>query len=349
MRKTTRVRLLFFSTAIAGYSLGSWLMPETIGNVTSFSLLYKQLMVLDRTAICLVVSTLLFFLVIPLAYWFWIIKATGRAKWRLIIILSLSSLVARYQYPAEIALYFEFIAWLRYPIIAVLLALEFYLIFSVGRSMWQARRVSGDPRLSILNKYEEGTKERDIGLPMAYETASWFYAIPPFSRQHIPSIGHLKLLSSNKMHFTCVLTIDIALGCISYFLLLDWSTLGAFVLSSLFIWNTLPIVANYRCSKHHSIYIENCNLVINNSWLGLIVVDLKSINSCIALSKGTRYEGLSLGRGVPNMKIQFLEKQTYYSFFGMLSDKASEVSLCVDNVEDIIEKIEMAYRETEVK
>jgi hypothetical protein len=344
VRRPVRLWLLFFSTAIMGYVLGSWLMPETMGDATSLTHLSEQLKSLDEIAIRLSISTLLFFLIIPVAYWFWVIKATSQPKWRLLIILSLSCLVARYQYPSEIAQYFEFIAWLRYPFIAVLLALEFYLIFSVGRSLWQARKGAGDPRLNILAKYDEGTKERDIGLMLAYEPASWYYAIPRFSRNHTPSIGQLKLLSSTKIHFIPFLTVNLALAFISYLLLIDWSILAAVVLSTVFIWNTLPIIANYRSSKHHTIYVENGVLVVNNNWLGFMVIKLGAIDSAGKMSKGIGYKGLCLGRGTPNMIMRFSKDQTYYSFLAMFSDKVSEIALNVEDVENTIKALENQQR-----
>jgi len=252
--------MYFFVVAISSYLLGSYLMPVSLDNISSLLSLFENLKQGNEQALRLLIATLLFFVVVPIAYWYWVIKAYSTAKWRLLIAFSLSCLIARYQYPPEIAQYFDFVAWLRYPIITMLLALEFYIMFQVGKSLWQARKLSGDPRINILTKYHEGTKERELGLMLAYEPASWYYAIPRFSRNHVPAVGRLKLLSSTYVYLVSLLILNLILVLISYFMLVDWSKLAAIIVSTLFLWGTTMIIANYRCSKHYSVYVRDNKL-----------------------------------------------------------------------------------------
>jgi len=108
--------------ALTNYYLGFAFIPESTAGVLG---LYP-----------VIFASVIYFALLPVLYWFMIIKAGKQKAWKLIIILSLSSAVARYSFPEDIAQYFDFILWLRYAIIAVLLLIEFYLMFVIVKGLW---------------------------------------------------------------------------------------------------------------------------------------------------------------------------------------------------------------------
>ena len=72
---------------------------------------------------------------LPALYWQWIIKAGKQKPWKMLLVLSLSCVCARYSFPENLAQYFDFITYIRYPVIAVLLLIEFYLMATLIRSI----------------------------------------------------------------------------------------------------------------------------------------------------------------------------------------------------------------------
>lgn len=333
MRKPTKFRLLFFVVAIFSYVIGSYVLPETLSGIASLHDFYTELFALNNAALGLLFASLLFFVVVPTAYWFLVIQAGSQARWKIIITLSLSIFIARYQFPTEIAAYFYFIVWLRYPLIALLLALEFYLMFSVGRSLWNARKISGDPRINVLNNYDEGSKEQSMGLMLAYEPAAWYYAISKFSRNHEPSIGQLKLLSANPAHFIAILAANISFIFIAYSLLVNWSELAAIVAATVLFSTSYMLIANYRCSKYYSIYPHEGKLIINNSWWGFIAIELDNIN---VTDHSQSNDSLRFGQGKPNLKLSFTKEQTYYSGLGLITEKVNEIELCLHDAQSVL-------------
>jgi hypothetical protein len=170
VRTSLKYRLLFLFITITCYYLGFNFIPERTDTA------------LGLTPVIL--ASVIYFAVLPVLYWFMIIKAGKQKSWKLLIILSLSSTVARYSYPEAIAQHFDFILWLRYPIMAILLIIELYLIVIIVKSLWQARNLSGDPRIGAIEKYDDD-KKQGLALTFATEPASWYYAIPRLSRKHI--------------------------------------------------------------------------------------------------------------------------------------------------------------------
>ncbi len=141
MRRSVKFRLIFLVSAMSSYFLGFQFLPESLNTANS--------------QILLAAFSVVYFLMLPFIYWFCIIKVGEQKLWKMLLIFSLSSLMARLSFPVEVAQYFEFIAWLRYPIIAVLLAIQLFLMVSIIKALWQARSLAGDPRVHILDTYHD--------------------------------------------------------------------------------------------------------------------------------------------------------------------------------------------------
>ena len=280
--------------------------------------------------------------------------------------------MARLSYPPKIAEYFEFIAWLRFPIIAVLLIIELYLMASIIKGLWQARKASDDPRLAIIAQYAatveqdqsnavkqlralntEGAPNTDLpknqmpddkkltlGLILATEPASWYYAIPYFSRRHPVSITPLKLLSGQPWHALVIIMCLIAASTLSYMLLDDVSHIAAVFVSGLILYSVVLIAANYRISRYYSMYQKEGKLIINNGIWGFMSIDLTQINELKLEMFATHMqpqqvggasEILTIGRGdTANVQLIFKQPQTYYGGMGQLPESFSVVNLVVD-------------------
>ncbi len=329
MRQVVKKRITFFAIAITVYALGFNFLPEDFnydGTLNSILPLF--------------LASIGYFVIVPILHWFLIIKANHDKAWKIIIILSISCACARYSYPVAIADYFEFIAWLRYPIIAVLLIIEFYLIYTIIKGLWKARNLSGDPRIHVIEKFKEDDKKLSLALTFAWEPASWYYAIPRFSKNHVNNIANLSLSSANRAHW-----IGLALGCIllsglSYQLLIDWSKITAIITSSLIFYALPFITANYRVARHYSLYVQDEKLVINNAFWGLMTGHLEQISEIEAgrfIAQDNK-ERLKLGRGdSANLRIHFLEKQTYFGSISMLPEKIDTILLNVDHPQRVID------------
>lgn len=281
--------------------------------------------------------------------------------------------MARLSYPHEVAEYFEFVAWLRYPIIAVLLLIELYLMVSIIKGLWQARKASGDPRLTIVEQYaamaqpepsaeaekiesihpnkpsESGLppsadeKRLTLGLILATEPASWYYAIPYFSRRHPEAIGSLNLLSAKPWHALVIIVGLMAASAVSYSLLDGISHIAALFVSGLLLYSILLMAANYRISRYYSLYQRADKLIINNGMWGFMAVDFTQISelklgrftslppSAIDESKiADAPEILTLGRGEANVQLIFKQPQVYYGAMGQLPESIKVLNLIVD-------------------
>lgn len=368
LRRPAKYRIYFLILMIIVYWLGFNLLPEQLTQTS------EQL--------SLAVVSALYFVLLPLLYWYWIIKIGAQKSWKILVILSLSSLMARLSYPPQIAEYFEFIAWLRFPIITVLLLIELYLMVSIIKGLWQARKASGDPRLAIIAQYAatveqelgnganelrtlniEGASNTDLpknqmpddkkltlGLILATEPASWYYAIPYFSRRHPASITPLKLLSAQPWHALVIIMCLIAASTLSYILVDNMSHIAAVFVSGLILYSVVFIAANYRISRYYSLYQREGKLIINNGIWGFMSIDLTQISE---LKLGTflahvqpqqmggksvgdsttinATEILTIGRGdTANVQLIFKHPQTYYGGMGQLPESLSMVNLVVD-------------------
>lgn len=275
MRTTVKYRLLFLLIAISCYYLGFTFIPETTDTALG---LYP-----------VIFASITYFALLPVLYWFMIIKAGKQKAWKLILIFSLSSAIARYSYPEDVAQYFDFIIWLRYPIIAILLILELFLISVVVKGLWQARTLSGDPRIGVFEKYDD-EKKQGLALTLATEPASWYYAIPRLSRRHIKALDTITLLSGKAWHITLVIFSLLCIATISYQLLVQWSEMVALIVASFIMYGLIIFIANYRLSRHYSLYIQDEKLIINNSIFNFMVIPLKDIATITATSEGLHPE-----------------------------------------------------------
>ncbi|MFG0457658.1 hypothetical protein [Shewanella mangrovisoli] len=358
LRRQVKYRIAFLLLMIAVYVLGFHLLPEQLTNT--------------REALSLAVVTALYFVLLPVLYWYWIIKIGAQKPWKMLVVLSLSSLMARLSYPHEVAEYFEFIAWLRYPIIAVLLLIELYLIVSIIKGLWLARKASGDPRLTIVEQFAamvqpepsaETVKRESIypnkplesdlppipdekrltlGLILATEPASWYYAIPYFSRRHPEAIGSLNLLSAKPWHALVAIVGLMAASAVSYSLLDGISHIAALFVSGLLLYSILLMAANYRISRYYSLYQRADKLIINNGMWGFMAVDFTQISelklglfNCQVSQDDTTPsdapEILTLGRGEANAQLIFKQPQVYYGAMGQLPESLTVVNLVVED------------------
>lgn len=368
LRRPAKYRIYFLILMIIVYWLGFNLLPEQLTQTS------------EQLSLALVSA--LYFVLLPLLYWYWIIKIGAQKSWRILVILSLSSLMARLSYPPQIAEYFEFVAWLRFPIIAILLLIELYLMVSIIKGLWQARKASGDPRLAIIAQYAETVeqekgdeanelrtlnikgaantdfpknqmlddKKLTLGLILATEPASWYYAIPYFSRRHPLSITQLKLLSAQPWHALVIIMCLITAATVSYTLVDNVSHIAAVFVSGLILYSVVLIAANYRISRYYSLYQREGKLIINNGIWGFMSIDLTQISE---LKLGTflthvqpqqmggksvgdstaihATEILTIGRGdTANVQLIFKRPQTYYGGMGQLPEPLTVINLVVD-------------------
>lgn len=346
MRRAPKFRLLFLTLAVILYTFTNWLMPETLVSTSvSFSPGSDNFILARAEWQKVVFASTIYFVLLPILYWQWVIKVGEQPKWKILLVLSLSSLVARYQYPEQIAQYFEFIMYLRYPLIAVLLIIELYLMYTVIKSLWQARTLKGDPRVHGIIKFTEKLnnpdldkkqkakleRERDLSLAFAHEPASWFYAIPKFSKRHEPTITNLRLMSANFWHF-CLITVGLTLATYAtYVALVGFSETLALVVATIVFYCFIMFVANYRVSKHFSVYEMEQHLVVNDAWWGMLVMDINNIKSIELNETDVDKESLVIGREQANIKIELLEECDFYTAMAMVKDKVDHVYLSVDN------------------
>lgn len=269
MRKSVKYRLLFLFIACVAYYLGFSFIPDTTDSTLG---LYP-----------VIVASMVYFALLPLLYWFMVIKAGKQKAWKLLIILSLSSAIARYSYPADIAKYFDFILWLRYPIMAILLIIELYLIVIIVKGLWQARNLAGDPRIGAIEKYDDD-KKQGLALTFATEPASWYYAIARLSKRHIKPLDKIVLWSGRAWHYLLLSTILVAIALTSYQLLVGWSETAAIMAATFVLYSFILLTANYRLSRYYSIYIQDNKLIINNSIFNFMVIPLDVIKSATVIS-----------------------------------------------------------------
>lgn len=330
MRRSVKFRLIFILCAILSYSLGFQFVPESVeadyeqGLLVGFSLIY--------------------FIFLPSVYWFCIIKVGGQKLWKMLLIFSLSSLMARLSFPTEIAQYFEFIAWLRYPIIAVLLAVQLFLMVSIVKALWQARSLSGDPRVHILDTFkEQDDKQRSLALIMASEPASWYYAIPYLSRNHVSAITDLTLRSASRWHWLLMTLGNFIIAGAVYTIISPWSELVAIIVASFISYGVVMILANYRISRYFSVYGHEDKLVINNSVWGFISIKIEDIDR-IELGQYIRKndkEGLHFGYGKSsNIKLTFNNKQSYFGAMGQLPEEVDTIDMHVSEPQVLAEYLQ---------
>ncbi|NQZ80455.1 MAG: hypothetical protein HRT52_05505 [Colwellia sp.] len=338
MRTSTKKRLQYFVVAAIVYILGFQFIPESLNYDGSIFSLHPLLLAITG-----------YFILLPVLYWLWVIKAGKQKAWKILLALSLSSLCARYSFPQDIAQYFEFIMYLRYPLIAILLVVELYLMVTIIKGLWGARKLSGDPRLHTLTKYQDDEKKLLLALPMAWEPASWYYAIPKFSRKHNQALCQLVTRSRLTSHWLILIGACFAIGSFSYYLLVDWSEITAFILASFSFYSIIFVTANHRVAKNYSVYLDGDKLVINNAFWSFIMInvkDIKTVNQGL-WSKADDKEQLMLGRGShANIELCFSVEQTYLATMGQFPEKISKLWLHVDQPEQLLNQLKSAQQST---
>jgi hypothetical protein len=355
MRRVVKLRLSFIALAICCYTLGFQFIPQSLSDNNAYALL--------------ALGVGLYFIGLPLAYWLLVIKAGKQKWWRILIVFGSSSLMARYSFPTDVAQYFEFITWLRYPIITVLLIIELVIIYSAIKGVWGARKLKGDPRISILDNYpaspeskvevevkeepdakteplsELGSKEevkRSMGIIIAYEPASWYYLIPRLTRNHPKACGKINLLGGNRWHWISSFIGLSLLSGLTYYLLAFWSEIFAIVMSSIIFYSIIAISANHRVCRHHTLYKRDDKLVINYGLWAFLVVDFKDIKSITAGNwrKKDDPEQLIIGRGGDaNVELHFTAPQTYFGAMGQMPEQLEVLRLKVDDAEAFVANV----------
>jgi hypothetical protein len=331
MRTPIKKRLQFLTVAVIVYVIGFQFLPENLNyNGTIQSLMPLLLAVAG------------YFVLLPVLHWFWVIKAGQQKKWKIILIFSLSSLCARYSFPKDIAQYFEFIMYVRYPLIGILLIIELYLLVMIVKGLWQARKLSGDPRIHTFEKYQNDEKKLALALPMSWEPASWYYAIPKFSRKHTQSITKLVTRSMRTSHWLMLVAACFTVGSLSYISLVDWSEITAFIFASLSFYTVIFVTANHRVAKRYSIYLLGEKLIINNAFTSFIIIDTQNISAINQgyWNKADDKEQLMLGQGsTANIEMNFNEEETYLATMGQFPEKVSKLRLHVENPKVLIEQL----------
>ena len=327
MRTATKKRLHFFVTALVVYVLGFQYLPETV----DFS---AGILLTDISQLMFISAAFAYFAFLPLLYWFWVIKAGELKPWRMLLVFSLSCVCARYSFPNNIAEYFEFISYVRYPIIAILLLIEFYLMAMVIKGLWQARKLSGDPRIHTQERFKDDEKRLAMALTFSWEPASWYYAIPRFSRRHVDAIANLNLYSAKRWHYALVMITCIAIGALSYYLIAMWSELVAIIVASIICYTVVFLTANYRVAKRYSVYINDDKLIINNSFLSFISIPLNQIDKVTLgeFKKSENKEQLLIGQGdTGNIELVFKESQTYQNCMASFPEQVDTLWLNLDS------------------
>jgi hypothetical protein len=333
MRTPVKKRLQFFAVAIIVYLLGFNFIPE--------SLIYDGSV---ESIIPLLIAIFGYFIFLPILHWLWVIKAGKQKAWRIVLVFSLSSLCARYSFPTDVAQYFEFILFLRYPLIAILLIVELYLMVTIIKGLWQARKLSGDPRIHISKQYKDDDKKLAIALILAWEPASWYYAIPKFSKNHSQKLAQLATKSASRLHWMMLIFTCFFVGSVSYYLLVDWSELTALVVASFAFYSVIMSTANHRVARHYSVYTNGDSLVINNGFLGFSTINIDDIKLIEQghWKKSVDKDQLMLGKGdTSNVQLTFNNEQFYSGTMGQFPEQILKIRLNVDQPENFVEAMNM--------
>ncbi|MGL5668347.1 MAG: hypothetical protein ACRDD9_19745, partial [Shewanella sp.] len=188
-------------------------------------------------------------------------------------------------------------------------------------------------------------KRLTLGLILATEPASWYYAIPYFSRRHPEAIGSLNLFSAKPWHALVVIVGLMAASAVSYSLLDGISHIAALFVSGLLLYSILLTAANYRISRYYSLYQRADKLIINNGMWGFMAVDFTQISelklghfsspvsqaSQDDVTPSDAPEILTLGRGEANAQLIFKQPQVYYGAMGQLPESLTVVNLVVED------------------
>lgn len=332
MPPVIRNRVLYLATAIVCYVLGFQLLPDAVHA--------------GWASTPVIVASVGYFVLLPLLYWLLVIRTGNQKPWKLILVYSISSLMAHYSFPAEQAAQFDFILLLRYPLMMLLVLFELYVTFSVIKGLWQGRKLKGDPRIHIINQCkDEKLKKRSVAITMATELTSWFYGIPRFSRNQVFSDYQINLLSATRRHWLLLMACLGLVAVMVFVLLVQWSEAGAYFISAFILYGVILLSANHRLSRYHSLYLQNGQLVINNSILGFLLVnfaDIASVSEVDILPTDNEDE-LRFGRGEKaNISLTFKQPQVYYGGAGMLPETIKGVFLSISQPDTFVGELTQA-------
>lgn len=319
MRTTVKFRVFYLSVMAIVYGMGFWLLPDRLDTPTST--------ILTTTFIAA------YFAFLPSLYWYCVILKGKEKKWKLLIPFSLGCVVARYSLPQELANYFEVASYLRYPIIVIFLLIELALIWHILSMVWKVRKIQGDPRINaLLNIPIKEDKQRALSLMMAYEPACWYYSIPYFSRNHAPKITNLATLSQYKTFSVMLLLLITLVSGVTYILVTPLSHIAAIVVSSLIGYCSFWVVANYRIAKDYSVYLHRGHLIVNATFLNMLIVPLADIEELELGSWQSKKECLKIGRAkVANIKLNVKENAQWLMLSGTFQEQPNEIYLAVED------------------
>ncbi|WP_448213181.1 hypothetical protein [Colwellia sp. MEBiC06753] len=341
MRTAVKKRLYFLATAIVIYSLGFHWLPQDLALPLFPAELTAHYWLAQLPLLLAVIG---YFVVLPMLYWQWVIKAGQQKSWKIILVFSLSLVCARYSFPSQVSEYFAFISYIRYPIIGVLLAIQCYLFAIVIKGLWQARKLSGDPRIHAAANFSGQDNKQALALMMASEPASWYYAIPYFSRDHVKAIATLQLRSAKAWWWLTLLSACAIAGIGSYWLIAPWSELAAVIVASFCFYSVIMVTANYRVARYYSVYVYQDKLIINPGFLQMMVIDLAAISAIntdnALLSKEDRSKDdncLVLGdKTLANVELVFNQPQTYFGLIGQMAEEVSSLQLAVEDPKPLL-------------
>lgn len=333
MHSTTQYRLIYLLMAITIFAVGGYLVPGALDT-------HRQVLVTAMVAAA-------FFVLVPALHVYLVIVKGKQKWWRLIAPFGLGILVARYTFPDTLTSYLDFMSWVRYPFLAIIIALECFILYQVISSLWKARKLKGDPRIHVLaSQTHQNEKMQDMAIMMAHEPASWYFAVPRFSRQLPKAVANVNLYSASRWFSLVGLGALLLATAASYLLLNNVSHIAASVVSVLVGYSLISLVANYRISRYYSLYFTPTHLVINPTFFNLLVAEIASIQSVKAGSwpKDTLNDERVLGRGTANLCIEFSSPVTYTTFMGTARDEVSRVYVCVDNPQSVVASLSAAHQ-----
>ena len=322
MRKPVKYRLIYLSIAFATYISGFLWLPEDMAHPMQPVLSYTYLGIL--------------LVALPALYYPLVVIGGKQKLWRILVPISLGVVVARYTLPDALAAHFEFISYLRYPIIAVILVIEFAVIFHVLSSLWKARKLHGDPRLHALAAHRDDERKQSMAVMAASEPASYYYAIPFLSRNHPPALTNLTLLSAARWHIALVLSLLAVLTVFGYFIIAQFSAIAAIIVTTVLCWSSVSLIASHRISRYYSLYLSHGHLMVNASFYNVICVPVADISGVEAGSwtKDSLADALAIGRGDTfNLRLRLYREVNWLTMMGLAVEPVSEIYLNVESPE----------------
>ncbi|MBM7074115.1 hypothetical protein JQC92_19100 [Shewanella sp. 202IG2-18] len=232
--------------------------------------------------------------------------------------------------------------------------------------MWGARKAKGDPRLTALDIYQNQTAENDqqafdskyqklkqklndskseglktASITLASEPASWYYAVPYFSRNHTPSVGKINSVMASFYHVALISLVLVGTAIASLGWLVDIYEYFAYFVAVVAIYSLIFVIGNYRAARHFSTYIHDDYLVVNQGLWSVSRFKLAEIKSINVSDKAPSKDELTLGKIRHNsVKIEFSKPQTYFGMLGTLPEEIESIRLAMAEPEEFARTIE---------